>query len=165
MKRRIAVWASALLLCAHVSGARADNTAIRKELDSQYAKFNQSLVKKDMKAMFEMLTPDVTFKGKTGQTENREQLRQMMSQMISIMTISKATNKIGKLTLKSNMAIVEAMSKSEGKMKGSDGKLHSVAYTSKTRDFWTKTTSGWKIKKIEGISEQMLMDGKPFQQP
>jgi ketosteroid isomerase-like protein len=163
MKRRIGMLVGALILSAFVSGARADEAAVRKALDAQYAKFNTSLVKKDMKTMFDVLTPDATYVMK-GMVQNREQMRQMMTQTMAMMQISKASNKIEKLTMKGEMAIVVAAAKSSGKMKGTDGKIHPISYTSKTRDHWTKTPGGWKIKKIEAISESMTVDGKPFTQ-
>jgi ketosteroid isomerase-like protein len=152
---------SVLVLSALVSGVRADDAAVRKALDAQYAKFSQGMIKKDMKAMFSLLTPDATFKEVGGQIMTREQMSKMMEQMMGTMTISKIGNKVETLKVKGNTAIADVTSRSSGKMKGQDGKTHTVAYVSKSRDTWTKTAGGWKLKRIEAISETMTMDGKP----
>ena len=165
MKRRIGMLVGALVLSAFVSGARADDATVRKELDAQYAKYTQGLVKKDLKMIFALVTPDATFKEANGQVQKREQLQKMMKEIMAIMTLSTASHKIEKLTVKGDTAIAEVAGKSAGKMKGQDGKSHSISYASKTRDYWVKTAGAWKIKKMEAISESMLMDGKPVTQP
>lgn len=161
MFRRMVMMTCALFFCVQVSQVRADDATVRKALGAQYTKFNQGLIKKDLKSTFSLLTPDAKFIEVGGQTRTHEQMHQMMEQMLSTMTISKATNTIDKLKVTGETAIAEVTLKSSGAMKGEDKKTHTVGYISKSRDTWTKTAEGWKLKQIVAVSENMTMDGKP----
>src|SRR6186713_1338261 len=93
---RILIWT--LMLGALAAGTRADNAALRNELNVQYEKFNRCLINKDVKTMFDMLTPDATIREQNGQTLTRAQLRQMMQQTLANLNIVQSTNTIDKLT-------------------------------------------------------------------
>ena len=161
MFRQLAAMACALVFCLQGSQVRAEDAEMRKTLGAQYAKFNQGLIKKDIKSMFSLLTPDAKFIEVGGQKTTREQMHQMMEQMLSTMSLSKATSTIDKLNVSGDTAIAEVTLRSSGAMKGQDKKTHLVGYVSKSRDTWTKTSEGWKLKQIVAVSENMTMDGKP----
>ena len=95
--RRIGTWMVAVAaLAALAMPSRADDRAVRKEIESAYARSIQSLKKKDLKALMAMLTPDATLKMPNGTVMSRQQMEGAMSQ--SFMMVKKFTDVTMKVT-------------------------------------------------------------------
>src|SRR5436309_1197150 len=75
MKTRITLLLAAMLAVGvGLSVARADDKAVRKELDAAYAKVAQAYKEKNLDALKAMATPDFTWKARNGQTSNLDQV-------------------------------------------------------------------------------------------
>ena len=154
-----------LLATAGIGSAKADKTVDRKEIEGDYTRYAKAMKQKNIKPMFAMLTKDATFKGPDGSLTSRSQLEMMMKQEFATMTLTEFTPKITQWVWQENAALLDVTIKSASKVKGPDGKTHSVAYVSKSRNKWVKEPVGWRLQQIEAVGETMTRDGKTVVMP
>ncbi len=121
--------------------------------------------KKDAGKLMKMLAPDVSYKEVSGKTMNYKEMDAMMRQQMGmIQSIDTFKTTVKKLTVNGKMALAETSMTMKGKIKDPQGKMHTISSLSTTRDTWTKTAQGWRIKHIDTITDKSMMDGKPVGQ-
>lgn len=133
-----------------------------KPIRAIYAKLDALYRKKDVAKLMKMLTPDATYKEVSGKTMNYKEMDTLMRQQLAaIQSIDAFKTTIKKLTVKGTTAKSETSMTLKGKVTDPQGKMHAMTSMSTTRDTWTKTPQGWRIKMIEALTDKVLMDGKP----
>ena len=154
------ITAASLLSISHISYAqKGEEKAIR----AAYATADALYRKKDVAKLMKMLTPDVMYKEVGGKTMNYKEMDALMKQQLgNIQSIDAFKTTIKKLTVKGKTAQSETSMTLKGKVADPQGKIHVMTSMSTTRDTWTKTPQGWRMKMIEALSDKMLMDGKPM---
>lgn len=147
-------------------GARADEKAVRKELEHTLALGAKAFLHKDLKTLEAGMAPDyraVTADGRT--ITKQESLAQMKMVMAMASTIERVDFKLRSLTVQWNMKAADARVDTcfAGTMLDDKGKGHPVTLSGPTRQLWVKTAGGWKLKQLKDMGAQtMTMDGKPF---
>src|ERR1051325_3484444 len=118
--------AGAALACS-VTVARADDKAVRKQIEAGYKQLIVAMKAKDIDGIMKLGTADFTYKqGKMKMTG--EQMKTMMSQQFAqTKSVDKMTMSIDKLTVKGNKAIVMSSGTSTVTIGGADGKDHKMA--------------------------------------
>lgn len=92
----------------------------------------------------------------------KELIAAMKEQMRTVGKVAKSTQKLDKIVLKGDTAIVtvSAAYAMDVPVKGKAGKL---AGTSLTTDTWVNTPKGWRLKEIKTLKETATLNGKAIQ--
>ncbi len=153
----IAVCAAAALVPAY-AGANP-----RAELQKQYDKMANAMVARDVKGMLAGLSKDFRMTMANGQRMNRQQAEQALQMNAAMIPAGgKATNKIDTITVKGNSATVVGTGTFEASVPGPDGKPGRMKIVSRSRDVWKKTGSTWLMVSSTELSQQITLNGKPF---
>jgi ketosteroid isomerase-like protein len=165
MKCKLAAVFAALLLAGIVPTAvRADDKAVRKEIEGLYAKMVQAMKNKNIKSVMETGTPDFTMKQANGQVLKAKDVAvQMQGEFAMTKSVDQCTMTIDKLTVNGNTAVSTAsyiMAMTVGGQK--PGETHKFTSKGINKDTLVKTPKGWKFKSVENVKDTMTMDGKPF---
>jgi ketosteroid isomerase-like protein len=166
MRRRIGGAGLMLLaLCLWACVARADDKAVRKELDAAYTRMARATQKKDIAAMTRYMAPDYQEVGLTGKLSNRQQAQADQKQMLTVAETLSVQFKISQATIKGSEAVVllrYIFSMVTKAYVDPEGKTHKVVANAPMRHTWTKTKQGWLLKRVEELKGGTLtMDGKP----
>jgi ketosteroid isomerase-like protein len=162
-KQIIAVVAVILLASVLLCGIRtlADDEKIRQELASLYAKADEAIRKKDLKAISDLLTDDFTAKDSDGSVLDRKQFEARFSDALGkLKETSSVTTSIDNLKMIDGDAVVEITQTLKAKAMGSDGKEHDLVAVGKSRDTWTHTARGWLNKHSEDLGQTLTVDGE-----
>lgn len=141
----------ALLVCCAPSFA--DDAAIRKQIQSQMARFQDAFRHKDMAGMRAITTPDFTIKNVRGHVSTHKEADAALAlELGALRAIPEWTLKIEKLVVKGDVATAIVSERMVAKMVDSAGASHVNASTGKMRETWVRTPSGWKYKHAEQLS-------------
>lgn len=161
MRRQSSILLATLLL-ALVFPAHADDAAVRKELEADYAKCIAGMKKKDIKPFLNLATSDFTMT-QNGQTMNRQNAEAALQKQFAMTTsVDKMTIKIQSLKVSGNTAVVNTQSDVAFTMNGQDKKPHKFTDSEADKDTWVKTPKGWRLKSEETLNAKITLDGKPF---
>lgn len=154
------VWLAALAMSSGLV-ARADNSAVKRELAARYDEFTAAFKQKNVDKMMAITAPGFTMKMPRNQTADAARARVLLQQAITLVqSISKVNTRIDKLSVQGGQAIATVTQTMAAKMTGQDQKPHAVTTTSVSRDTWVKSKKGWLMKSTESISEKSTVDGK-----
>ncbi len=167
MLPRALVSLGCVLCCLFVSTvpAVAQDAATRKAITAMYGKVCEAYSKKDLSALKATAVPDLVFYEVGGKSVTLKEMEGMLQQMFSQTKSLKVTEKADKWAMQGKDVLVDSTMTTVSKMDGPDKKPHEVAYASKSRDLWRKTAQGWRIVRIQAVSETMKVDGKPAANP
>jgi ketosteroid isomerase-like protein len=140
------------------SPARADDKA---DIRAAYTKISAAMASKNIKAVMALGTPDFS-ETQHGKTYNAADSTKMMTEEFKQMKTLEATMTANDISVKGKTAVVKSSYVMKGDMLTPDGKTHKMSSTGTSRDTLLKTGKGWLFKKVEGLSEKTLLDGKPF---
>ncbi len=138
----------------------------RAALLAIYKKVDLAMVKKDVSAMTFHLAPD--YQGiaqTTGQVLNRAQSIAMMQQLVTgsasgvRLNYTKCSTRAISLTWRGKDAIVMAETTAVGKAQKA-GRAARMEQVSLTRDYWTPTAQGWKIRQSVESKSSVWVNGK-----
>jgi hypothetical protein len=156
----------ALALAGTPPAARADDRAVRRELEAIYAKYVRAAKQKEkapVKQFIQRYTvADFQQKMPGGRTLNRAEVTAMLTEGpgAAAQIVDEQLN-IRRLTVKGNEAIVTYADRSTAVAADPQGNSHKIVATSTSRDTWVKTPAGWKMRLSEVLEAKTLMDGKP----
>jgi ketosteroid isomerase-like protein len=165
MKCKLAAVFAALLLAGVVpTVVRADDKAVRKEIEGMYAKIVTAMKHKNVQAIMEMGTPDFTMKELKGPpVKAKDVAAQMQAQMATVKSVDSCTMTLDKLVVKGNTAVATENNATAMTVLGQKkGETHKVTSKGTTEDTFVKTPKGWKFKSVNTIKDIMTMDGKPY---
>ena len=165
-------------LGAALGPARADERAVRRELEAKYAFSARAHTAPSIAGMVRFLredtTPDFVFKGPR-RTHTRQQelatyqpVRQGKEPWAPAREFR---THLDRLTLHgvTAIAVVTDRAKSivrDPRITGDPaGKPHVLAMERTNRDLWIKTRAGWKLNRREVVSGKQALDARPFTQP
>jgi ketosteroid isomerase-like protein len=143
--------------------SRADDAAVRKQIESQMARFQQAFRKKDIAALRAITTSDFTMKTMDGAVSSRREAEAaMVTEMNAISSITKWTLKINKITVKGNVATLIVTEEMTATVSGgAAGSREKVSYV-KMRETWVKTRDGWRYKRAEALEAKSGPKGMSF---
>ncbi len=160
------------------TSGRADDAATRKALEKQYAKIDQAFKTKNIKPLQEVTTPDYTLTppdsmsgmGGAGagqpapkrQVITRQQMEAQFSTAVSfIQTVTNASTKINKVSVKGGSATVDAVETVNGIVADpqTQGKTHTMDLVNQYQDTWVKSGSMWLRKHSDLVKATVVTDG------
>lgn len=161
-------FAASIMLVGFLSGVcsaaplpkKANDGAIRKELEAKYKALERAFQQKDEKAMWSMTTPDYAVKQPDGRVLTREMLEPGFKQQMAMSHDVKWPRKITKLTVEEDRAIATVDGRFAAKIDGAGGKKQQMLLVATTRDTWVKTPDGWKLQLSEVQKNHVTIDGK-----
>ncbi len=144
-------------------GASMAATAQNADLKASYEKLRQCLMKKDIKGMFAMCAPDMTWTEDGRTMKQAEMKSQMEMQVKATQKYDEITFKLNKVTVKGNTAVVECgnVVRADVMMPGAK-KVSKVVSKSNSVDTWVKGKGGWMIKSVVVKKSDTTIDGKPM---
>jgi ketosteroid isomerase-like protein len=151
--------------------ARADDAAVKKELNALFGNFAAAFRKKDVKTAMSFFAPDYTAT-EGGRTLTRAQVEAQTAMAMSrLKSVDALSWNIQKLTVKGSTATTVALESmtativdTEGQM-GPKGQTHKIKDVERTRDRFVKTSKGWLLKHSETLSADITIDGKKLAAP
>jgi hypothetical protein len=160
-------WMLVVLGIALVVGpVPGQNSATKKAINAVYAKTMIWYKKKDMVSMLTVVSKDFVMTTTQGKKMTYAEMKNQMTEQIKMIdTITKASYKINKMSMKGKDVVADVTGYSTFKMKGQDGKLHTYAVTVVSKDIWTKTPKGWMMKASTSVKEVVFQDGKKITLP
>ncbi|HZO87969.1 MAG TPA: hypothetical protein VFB38_06475 [Chthonomonadaceae bacterium] len=165
MKARFAMGLAALALVG-VGAARADDYALKKELQGQYGKLAGAILRKDFQAVRQMVTPDASWKLLDGKKRDLKQMEGVYRRRVAALKPGiQFTVSISRMTPQGKEEQVECTHVFAGFKTDGKGKTHHLFEGSAWRDLWTKTAHGWKLKRSEQVNQRQSVDGKPVTTP
>ena len=152
--------ASLPVYAAESSAQKAGRAAIA----ALYKRNDQAMIKKDMPTLNALLAPNYQMTMKNGQSFNRAQSVALMQQLVSgsagvKMSYSKVSTRILSLTWRGKEAVVMSEVTAIGKGQGG-GREFSLQQVSASRDIWTPTAQGWKIRQSVETKSNVLVNGQ-----
>jgi len=157
---RLALVCAAITIgvAAHAAG---DNKALRKTLMAKYNAFTAAFQAKDIDKVSAMMTDDYTAT-QGAQTFTRDQIVTDFKGRMAASSNVKWPRTIKSLTVAGNNAIVVVDGHFTGTMTDPKNTKHDFEFTATSKDTWTKTPQGWKMRSSVVKNAVMKMDGKPF---
>ena len=145
------------------TASRADDAAVRKQIESQMALFQQAFRRKDMAALRAITTPDFTMKTKGGVVSTRREAEAAMAaDMKSIVAITDWKLKIEKISVKGDSATLIVSENMTAKLSSPmTGNRQSVSFV-RMRETWIKTRVGWRYKRAEALVSETGPKGMTF---
>ncbi len=166
-EKQLSVILASVLVIGLVSvPARADATKkIRKELKANYAKIVDGFRSNDTAVWEGFLVPDFQLKLFNGAVQDRKWVVDYVQNNSKTFKILKLSMKIKELTIEGDDAIAIVEQKSSRTFNDEQGKPHQLDVGALQREIWTKTSSGWRLKRVEEWKVlHLLKDGKPMTQ-
>ena len=164
-----------LAFCAPPEPARAQNrsaaaniSGVRRDLQTQYARFIRAYMTRDTQAARDILTPDFRGgrPGRRGGSVNREEVIQALQQAFGgVGLVRRSSLRIERLRLQNNGRTALATTRHEFVGTVTDprsGKGRSLDARLRYRDTWVRTGDGWKLRRSVPLLQRVLVDGKPM---
>ena len=163
MYRRDFVIIALACLGALAPAVRADDAAVKAELNRLNAKLVDATRCKDIKATMALMTPDFQMKKIKGSWQNRAQteavLRKSWPTIAGIRSWRIAMRDL-KILGPSATALVEDQVIAD--VKDSKGLLHSVTMHTITREEWRQVNGAWKFRRMEDVKSQTTAGGPAY---
>ena len=162
-----------LLAAMTPAEAGAENPAVRKALEGEYAKFVRAFRSKDAKGAQAHMADDYRRKDANGTIVTKQQIiREQAGSLNNFQTITKQTVTIQSITGSDSSPVATTKAHLEGTLKdpegrmGPKGKVHTIIFDGVYIDHWTKTAAGWKVKMTEiSTPPHVVIDGKQTSPP
>lgn len=132
----------------------ADQSGGIAAIEKQYAKLKVAIVAKDMERVMRLCTSDFVWVLPSGQSMGRKEFQTMMSGQMAMkgLTFHKVSMKNDSFGFMGNECRVRCSS--DLNMSAiMDGKRMSMTSLSESVDTWRRTPKGWKICKVEVLSD------------
>lgn len=145
--------ATALILALATGPGRAEDAAVRGQIEAQMARFQKAFRNKELAAMRSITTPDFTMKSPDGTVSSRKEAESVIAaEMKSIRSIKEWTLKIERLTVKGNVATAIVSERMVAQVANPLGKDRLSVANARMRETWIKTSAGWRYKRAEALS-------------
>jgi hypothetical protein len=162
-----------VVLLVSACACRADDKAVRKELEAMLRRGVASIVKGGASAsvLNEITTPDYTVTEADGRVRTRAEVIQTLRSRQKPPSTPAVTTRITDLRVSGDQAdsgvntIISVRLKDLRGEIGPKGKTHVIQNVGSSRITWVKTTKGWLMKKSVKGQDKLLIDGKPAPAP
>jgi hypothetical protein len=153
----------------------ADENAVRRELEAQYARWARAHTARDISAlqrfMEEETTPDFIFKGPRRTHTRKQELetyRPVREGKEPWAPAREYRTTVDRLTVRGSEALAVVTDRAvsivqDPKITGDPtGKRHVLTMERTNRDTWIKTAAGWKLQKRAVLTGKQSLDRKPL---
>jgi ketosteroid isomerase-like protein len=134
--------------------------ALLPVIQSNYDRINAAFVRKDIKGATAYFTPDYVSINKKGEKQNLEEFRSHYDTVLNRFSIKLTSNKatIKSISVNPNGIDVAMGQHTEGTMIGGN----KIVIDQTSKDFWSKTPQGWRLKQTRILTNQTKFNGKVF---
>jgi hypothetical protein len=145
----------------------AAQTSPQAYFDGVYNKLSALTLKKDANGLSKLLKSVVTadfvyVPAKGPKLSTTQLLSSMRSQFKAMGKINKSAQKLDKVVLKGDRAVVTVSSQYAMEVPTA-GKKSKLVGSSVSNDTWVNTPKGWRLKEIKTLKETATLDGKPIE--
>lgn len=157
--------AAAIACCPALALAQDQNNEFRKFIAGMVPKATKAFASKDIAFFQKMTAADFSFKQYGRPVSPRKAALGELKMMFDSMKTIKVKDTVLSASAAANVGTVKIASYMIGVSKPTpqDKKARKVEMWSYTRETWTRTPEGWKLKMIEETKPgKMTMDGKPY---
>ena len=155
-----AVAAVSLQMSAASLISRADNQAVKQEIQAEYMKADAATRTKDVNALMAHYSADFKLKMLNGKILSLDKVKDnMMWQFVATKQIKELSFRIQTVKVTGNTAIV-LVRQSENLQVMMEGKLHTIEGSQVSEDTWIKSPAGWKLKLQVVKLSNITQDGK-----
>lgn len=129
-------------------------------IQANYNQINAAFIRKDVKGATAYFTPDYVSINKKGEKQNLEEFRSHYDNVLNRFNIKLTSNKatIKNISITSNGIDVAIGQHTEGTMIGGN----KIVIDQSSKDFWTKTAQGWRLRQSRILTSQTKFNGKVF---
>lgn len=173
MKKSLLSLSAALLLGGAIgtasTPARATETSVQRAghaaIVAAYQTYDQAALKGDVATLMSFCTADFQDYSADGQVHNRAQVEAMNRMALGGMVmgvpvkITKCQTRVVSLTWRGKDAIVMVQNTSVAVARR-DGRTSRSENVSLSRDYWTPTTQGWRVRQTAERINKQWIDGK-----
>ena len=152
--------AAAALLAPLAVNARQAPT--KKDVQALYDRFADTIKRKDIKALGDLMAPNMVNVGKNGKSIPRDASLKTMQQAFNEITkVQTSTFTVGQPSSQDNKFTVNATYHMVGVLADPQGRTHTLDTTAVTHATWTKTGGKWQMSRLEDQpGGKVLVDGK-----
>lgn len=157
MKRANRIAGVCVLLAIVSVGARADNAAVKRELDKLNTTLIRATVRRDSKAVMALMTPDFTLKPVNGKVYTKAQAETEMKRTWPSIKAFRFWNlTITDFKVNGDSAIGTVEERMTVDLKDKKGHVRPTTLLTVTKNTWRKTKSGWKFSRMEDIAARAV---------
>jgi hypothetical protein len=161
MKAMRTMLLAALGFALCLMAARADDAAIRKEMQTQYEAMAQAAQSGDGSALTKALPADFKYTDILGKDLSREEWAQAIRQSLADIKSLQVAATVQSVAVKGEEATSITKIKVTGDTPGEDGRPVPLEMTVTDRAVWSKGADGWKMKS----ARQVMIDGRQDKKP
>ncbi|HZT41650.1 MAG TPA: nuclear transport factor 2 family protein [Chthonomonadaceae bacterium] len=160
MQGRFFFWlAATALLAGTTAAARADDTGVRRALQTNYDRISAAFRAHKPQVMASLLAPDATLTTPDHKTWNRARILSDFGRQSSRIKGATWSRKIVSVDVHKNEAIATVKGHFHGTFSGQDGKPHVFELDALTVDTWVRSGSAWKLKHADTRELKSKIDG------
>jgi ketosteroid isomerase-like protein len=129
-------------------------------IQGNYNQINAAFIRKDVKGATAYFTPDYVSINKKGEKQNLEEFRSHYNTILNRFNIKLTSNKasIKDISVDASGISVSLGQHTEGTMIGGN----KIVIDQSSKDLWTKTPQGWRLKQSKILTSQTKFNGKVF---
>jgi ketosteroid isomerase-like protein len=129
-------------------------------IQGNYNQINAAFIRKDVKGATAYFTPDYVSINKKGEKQNLEEFRSHYNTILNRFNIKLTSNKasIKDISIDASGITVSLGQHTEGTMIGGN----KIVIDQSSKDLWTKTPQGWRLKQSKILTSQTKFNGKVF---
>lgn len=129
-------------------------------IQGNYDRINAAFVRKDIKGATAYFTPDYVGINKKGEKQNLSEFSSHYNTILNRFNIKLTSNKatIKDISIDGNGINVAIGQYTEGTMIGGN----KIVISQSSKDLWTKTPQGWRLKQSKILTSQTKFNGKVF---
>lgn len=163
MKRRaFGLTLSLLVLAGLAPLAGAEPSQVQEELQGIYTRVADRIKSGEDAPAAEYIHPAFKLRDLHGKDVPLSEVRQRHQKSIEkTESISKLAIDVKRVVTRGDLALVLATRRAVARLKGPKDTHHDFTSTAWALDLWEKRADGWKLRRVEMLSLQQTLDGKP----
>ncbi len=162
MRTRLMAVAAVASTWTLIPPARANNAAVRKQIDANYAALVRAYQAKNPKAIMATITHDYSETLSGGKTLNRQQFETSMKKLFAAVQSIRVTISLRDLRVNGKNAVVISAQTGWATFTDKRRNTHRFIESDLWKNLWTKTGEGWKIKQSSLMKSSATVDGRPL---
>ena len=154
-------WASAAVL---LPMSATPSTPARRELEAQYAMIQRAYRGRNPYAVFQLMTPDYTWKRVGMPILSRRGAQQTLHEWLGrLRAVKGVAARIERVSVSGGSALVLRTATLAAVVADQAGRAHDLVSTETSRDSWVKTRAGWRLRHTETLRSSASVDGHPVE--
>jgi hypothetical protein len=155
----------AALGCGPAS-ARADDAALRQELQETYNTITNAIKNKERGVAIKYVEPNYAERDVFGKKSTLKEVQERLEKNLAMTeSIQKFAIDVQQVVSNDKLAVALVKRRVIATIKDPKDKPHKFTADSMGLDVWKKTDDGWKLRFSDGLSMSQTLDGKPMKVP